>query len=59
MVWLHYRYIDKYVHSVKNLFYVQCKENGSLATDFALFYIEKADCTGGPIVTKPKVHFDF
>ena len=47
------------MHNVKNIFYVQCKENGSLATDFALFYIEKADCTGGPIVTKPKVHFDF
>ena len=32
----------------------QCGPRGSLARDLTLFYIDKQDCTGGPVITEAK-----
>ena len=31
----------------------ECGGGGSLARDVAVFYMDKEDCSGGPVITQP------
>ena len=36
----------------------ECGGGGSLARDVAVFYMDKEDCSGGPVITQPSRTLD-